>query len=62
MNMAEEHESDIHKPDKKIHIDKRRKSKGVPRGVTRKEFHDLIRKASQPIKREEQSDSKKTET
>ena len=31
-------------------------------GVTRKEFHALIQKASQPIKRETKSDSEKTET
>jgi hypothetical protein len=31
-------------------------------GVTRREFHALLKKASQPIKREAQSDSEKTGT
>jgi hypothetical protein len=31
-------------------------------GVTKKEFYAILDKASQPIKREAQSDSEKTET
>ncbi len=31
-------------------------------GVTKGEFHALLRKASQPIKREAESDSEKSET
>jgi hypothetical protein len=39
-----------------------RTSKSKEQGVTRKEFHGLVKKASQPIKREAQSDSEKSET
>jgi hypothetical protein len=31
-------------------------------GITKKDFHAILDKASQPIKREAQSDSEKTET
>lgn len=36
--------------------------KGKPQGVTKAEFHTILDKASQPVKREVESDSEKSET
>jgi hypothetical protein len=36
--------------------------KGKPQGVTKSEFHAILDKASQPVKREAESDSGKSET
>jgi hypothetical protein len=52
----------IHKGKKELPMrePKHRTVKNV--GVTKKEFYAILDKASQPIKREAQSDSEKTET
>jgi hypothetical protein len=45
---------------RKTKISRINKAKEI--GVTKKDFHALIEKASQPIKHEVQSDSEKSET
>jgi hypothetical protein len=36
--------------------------KGYEYGISRKQFHDLLKKASQPVSHEVQSDSSKSQT
>lgn len=48
--------------DKQIKTKRCKSNETKEYGVTKKEFHALIQKASQPFKSEAQSDSEKTET
>ena len=43
-------------------LSKSAKRRGVKTGVTKKEFFAILDKASQPVKREAESDSEKSET